>query len=126
MYEPVPPQIAAEVGLQQDEMGWPEMVPKYANWRDADGKEWWTEHKNLSVSICEQIVEWRTRLARRAIREYKKSPDAKWRHRAGRNILYARLYRCQYLSLIGKSDSTEADMPFPCGEKPIEEGTGSE
>jgi hypothetical protein len=32
---------------------------------------------------------------------------------AGWNIIRARLYRCTYFSLTGKTDSTEHDMPFP-------------
>lgn len=40
---------------------------------------------------------------------------------AGYNIIRARIYRCQYLSLMGITDSTEHDLPFPFlpqGEKP--------
>lgn len=77
--------------------------------------------ENLTVGICEQLVEQHTRAARKAIDRWLVTKSTRSLRAAGWNIIRARLYRCQYLSLLGITDSTEHDMPFPClpeGEKP--------
>lgn len=111
---PLPASIIAEVVRQQEAMGWPDMVPAYVEIPQADGSMVWDHYHNITVGIAEQLVEHHTRLGRAAICKWLVSPTRYMLRKAGRNILYARLYRCRYLQLIGKTDSTEADMPFPC------------
>lgn len=109
MADIVPADVIAEVVRQQEAMGWPDMVPMYAELQDGR----FMCHEDLTVADCEQVVEWRIRRARLWLRRHGWSPSRKTLRNAARNILLARLYRCQYITLIGKTDSTEADMPFP-------------
>lgn len=102
------PKLIAEVVRQQDEMGWPEMVPA---WAELPTKLFKC-HRDLNVGDCEQIVEWRTRRAHKWLRRFMATQDPMAMKNAARNILLARLYRCQYFTLIGKTHPTEADMPF--------------
>ena len=106
-------EIALEAERQQDLMGWPERVPAYAEIPDANGKIFFHHWRDLTVADCEQLVEFHTRKARRAIDLWMERKTARSLRNAGWNIIRARLYRCQYFSLIGKTDSTEHDMPFP-------------
>jgi hypothetical protein len=113
--ETIPTEIHAECIRQQQKMGWPESVPAFAEFPAADGRKLWCHYRDLTVSLCEQLVEFHSRKARTAIATWHKTKSTNARARAGKNIIYARLYRCRYLSLMGIEDSTEDDMPFPFG-----------
>lgn len=112
----LPSEILVEVVRQQELMGWPEMVPAYAEYPDANGNMLWDHFEKLNVAICEQLVEHHSRKATKALNTYQLTHSTRSLRSAGKNILYARLYRCRYLTLLGKTDSTEADMPFPITE----------
>lgn len=111
----LPPEVIAEVVRQQQIMGWPDRVPAWAPIRGKDGVTRYERFENLTVADCEQLAEQFTRRARSALATYGKHCSARSLRMAGKAVLYARLYRCQYITLIGKKDSTEADMPFPLG-----------
>ncbi len=111
-------EIIAEIVRQEEKMGWPEMVPAFAEIRP----NVWKKHGDLNLSDCEQIVEWRTRVAVRALfGVYHGLRDARTVRRAAKNVLLARLYRCQYYTLLGKNDVDPGDMPFVIGEETIRE-----
>jgi hypothetical protein len=109
----LPSVIVREVVRQQELMGWPEYVPKYAEFKNGSGKIVFKEHARLTVGDCEQLVEFHSRRANIALKYWREDGSASWRRNAAKSIVYARLYRCRYIQLIGKTDSTEADMPFP-------------
>jgi hypothetical protein len=124
--EVLPLEIIREIAWQQRKMGYPESVPKWACRPNARGKLVWQHHDSLTVADCEQLVEYRSRLARRALLRWRREGaivGARSMRTAAGHILLARLYRCQYLYLIGQEYSTEADMPFPC-ERMQGSGTG--
>jgi hypothetical protein len=113
----------AEVVRQQDLMGWPDSVPKYAEVPHPDGEARFWLYQDLTVAACEQLVEHHTRQARAALRRYEISQAVRSLRKAGRNILYARLYRCKYMELIGREDFGEEEMPFPVMKWPPTETT---
>lgn len=112
-YVKLPNELLAEVVRQQEKMGWPEMVPAYAEIKKADGKTYFKPYENLTVGDCEQLVQQNIDAAWRALDRYAGNSSQRTLKRAAHFVLYARLYRCTYISLTGKTDSTEADMPFP-------------
>lgn len=109
----VPTAILAEVVRQQELMGWPEFVPAYAEIRKADGHTYFDHHENLTVGDCEQLSEQYHRKSLKALETWKRTGTVRSLRAAGKSILYARLYRCRYLQLTGKTDSAESDMPMP-------------
>lgn len=109
----VPPELIAEVIRQQERMGWPEWVPAYAEVPDSKGKYHVYRHQDLTVALCEQLTEHHHRKSLKAIARWQKTGSIHSLRTAGKNIVYARLYRCRYIQLTGKTDSTEADMPLP-------------
>lgn len=110
----LPREIMLEAIRQQELMGWPEMVPAYAEIEHADGRKLWKAWENLTVADCEQLVEQHSRVAKRAIEKWMKRRTKYFLRQAGQSIIRARLYRCQYFVLMGMENTTEADMPFPC------------
>lgn len=108
----VPDEIAIDVVRQQAEMGWPDIVPAYAEYPLADGRMVFCHFRNLTVARCEQLVEFHTRRALKAMATWRKTHSQAACRKAAKNILRARLYRCQYITLIGQTDSSEVDMPF--------------
>ncbi len=107
----IPDDIMAEVIRQQKEdLHWPEFVPAMAELPDpATGTVLWHRYQDLTVALCEQLVAYnseRVQVIRRSRPSRKKVKRIAW------HILLARVYRCRYISLIGKDDSTEDDMPF--------------
>lgn len=112
----LPQEIIAEIINQQKLMGWPRKVPSYAELPGCDGRILFKRHDELNVGDCEQLVEWHSRKANEAIERWKKTGARISLKTAGKNIVRARLYRCQYFSLMGIDDS-ESDMPFACDKK---------
>jgi hypothetical protein len=108
----LPPQVISEVIRQQTKMGWPEMVPAWVELPDASGVDRYHRYQDVTIGLCDQLVEHHTRLARFIltkrywVRSHGRLEDL------ARHILLARLFRCRYIQLIGKEDSTEDDMPF--------------
>ncbi len=109
----VPQQIVSEVVRQQKLMGWPDIVPAYAECPDANGEMRWYAHNELDVGMCEQLVEFYSRKAQKAMATWGRTGSVRSLRSTGKNILYARLYRCRYIQLTGQTDTTEADMPLP-------------
>lgn len=109
--EKLHPQVQQEVVRQQELMGWPDMVPAYVELPDAMGQVRMKCFHDLNVSDCEQATEFYLRRARRAYATFLKTGTKNACTRAGKNLLYARLYRCEYIGKLGIEDSTEADMP---------------
>lgn len=102
--------LVRDLVRQQEEMGWPDDVPAFAEMPDGRFKR----HQDLTVGDCEQITEWRTRIARMWIKRFEEGHDKRSMVNAARNVLLARLYRCQFFTLMGMTETTEDDMPFPC------------
>ena len=113
MMIPVPFEIVAEVGRQESRMRWPEYVPAFAEVPHPDGDDRFVAWSDLNVAMCEQLVEHHRRKASKAIVQFMKTCGRRGLRVAAKNILYARLYRCRYLTLLGKADSTEDELPFP-------------
>lgn len=113
MMQPLPHAVLVEVVRQQDLMGWPDMVPAYAEVPHPDGEARFWRYQDLTVATCEQLVEHHTRQARAALERFAKRETRKSLRAAGRHIVYARLYRCTYMSLTGQEDFDESEMPFP-------------
>jgi hypothetical protein len=109
----LPQPIIVELVRQQEAMGWPDMVPAYAEVKHADGRTLVYEHGDLTVALCEQLVEQHSRSAIAAINRFRANSSRRSCKTAAFHVLRARLYRCRYIQLTGKKNSTEADMPFP-------------
>ena len=108
----IPEAVVAEVVRQQTQMGWPNSVPAWAALPDAHGTDRYYRHENLTVALCEQLVEHHSRYARSILERHKGGLPAGKIQDAARHILMARLYRCRYIQLVKQQDSTEDDMPF--------------
>lgn len=115
-YIKLPTELLAEVVRQQEKMGWPDLVPAFAEIKRADGKTSFMKHGSLTVSDCEQLVQQHVDAAWKALDRYAANSSQRTLKRAAHHVLYARLYRCTYISLTGKEDSTEIDMPFPIAD----------
>ena len=102
--KPLPPSVESELMEQQAAMGWPDMVPMFVELPDTR----WCCYRSVDVGQCEQLVEHHSRLARLLLEHLHGLAIEPARH-----ILLARLFRCRYIQLTGKQDSTEDDMPFP-------------
>ncbi len=113
----IPAEIWAECLKEQKRMGWPAYVPTYVEFYDTHGHVRYGLHTDLTVATAEQACEGHIRQARKAIAKWKHTQLVRWARRAARHIIRARLYRCSYLTLLGK-EGTEADMPFANGRDP--------
>jgi len=108
----IPSQIMEYVLEVQRELHWPELVPEWAEFPDDSGRILFHRYETLTVAECEQATEWYSRKARCALERWVTNHSVVTARIAGRNIVYARVFRCKYMSLIGQTDSTEDDMPF--------------
>ena len=88
------------------------MVPAYAALPDASGRDLYYRYHELTVALCEQLVEHHSRIARTILTKRYWMRSRGRTEDAARHILLARLFRCRYIQLIGQEDSTEDDMPF--------------
>ncbi len=115
MTEILPKEIFREVIREQERMGWPDSVPYYADLPVPVNKSILKRYHDLNVGDCEQLVENHVRKARRAIERFGTTKSPTTARTAGHHILYARLYRCLYFTLLGVTvdETYEADMPFP-------------
>jgi hypothetical protein len=103
------------------ELNWPECVPTYAEIPDHDGYVRWKEYESLTVADCEQAVENYSRLARKKLERAERrnsrrivtGMSRRTARQVGRMIIWARVFRCRYISLTGQNEATEEDMPFP-------------
>lgn len=109
-HQKIPPEIANDVIRQQTKMGWPDLRPAFAEMPNGCFKRF----DDLNAGDCEQLVEHYSRKAHRAITKWMETRSPKWIAKAAHHILYARLYRCDYITIMGIEGTTEADMPFPC------------
>ena len=109
----IPKPLIAEIVRQQNLMGWPDTVPAYAEVPDARGQIHLCHYEDLTIALCEQLTEHHHRKSLKAIQRYLATGSVHSLRTAGKNIVYARLYRCRYIQLTGKTDSTEDDMPLP-------------
>lgn len=109
---PLPREVIVEVVRQQAAMGWPEMVPAFAELPDASGVVWFRRFQDLTVGLCEQLVEHHRRRASSILTHRDWIPSRGRLEDVARHILFARLFRCRYIQLIGQENATEADMPF--------------
>lgn len=114
----IPDEIMREVVRQQEEMGWPDCVPRRVELPPdpVTRKVLWHYFATLSVAQCEQLVEHHIRRARACMQTLRWTPSGSGLKRIAHHILYARLFRCNYISLIGQENSTEDDMPFAHNE----------
>lgn len=110
--KPISIEVVNEVLAEQRRMGWPEMVPQYVELRDPNGRCRYMLHGDLTIATAEQASAGHQLAAARAMRRWERTRSPRWARRAAYHIVRARLYRCSYLSKIGKTDSTEDDMPF--------------
>lgn len=122
MIRTVPHEIQLEAIREQESLRWPEFVPAYAEIPRPGGKTVWQSYENLTIADCEQLVEHHSRKAIKAIERFEQTRSKISARTAGHHIIYARLYRCTYLSLMGIEDSTEDDLPFPCRENDQKNG----
>lgn len=109
----LPKEIATEYERQRAKMGWPGIVPGYCEFIKADGKTYFCQWKNITVSVCEQAAEWRIRQAMTTIKTFEESGTLQAARKAGKAILYARIYKAKSLLLMGAKDVWEDDLPFP-------------
>jgi hypothetical protein len=108
----LPAPIIREVMHWQRELRWPELVPKYAEIPDANGKILWHLYAHLTTALCEQATEFHVRKGRAAIRRWHTNCSLRTARTAARHIVWARIYRCRYLDLCGIGETcTEDDMP---------------
>jgi hypothetical protein len=112
----LPAEIVAAVVEHERRMDYPDFVPTYAEVPHPDGVTRFKHRHSLTVADCEQLVEFHTRRARSAITTWDRTRSRQAAGKAGKNILYARLYRCLYMTLTGVVEVNEADMPFPIQE----------
>jgi len=119
MWQAVPDPIVLECIAEQERMGWPDCVPKYAEIPTAGGQIVWQEWKYLTVGDCEQLVEHHTRKANKAIARFIKTGSRATSKTAAWNMIRARLYRIEYfVKLHGPEvDISEYDLPFPQKER---------
>ena len=115
--KPIPKEIIDALLKQQTEMGWPDYVPAYASLPNAAGHDLYYRHQDLTVALCEQLVEHHSRTARLILDMYAagRFTGGRASRKAGdaaRHILMARLYRCRYMQLLDQQGTTEDDMPF--------------
>lgn len=114
----VPLAIVREVVRQQEALGWPEVVPAYAEVPRPGGKVVFKTHAALTVADCEQLVEHHARQARAAIARFTNTESPTTAKSAGWHILRTRLYRCEYLGKTEQSDPDEQQFPFANGVAP--------
>ncbi|MFH1918787.1 MAG: hypothetical protein ABIP48_02725 [Planctomycetota bacterium] len=72
----------------------------------------WREFVRLTIADCEQLVEYHTRRARKAIARLEITGSTRSTRTAADHVYRARLYRWRYHEMIG-NEPGEADMPFP-------------
>lgn len=110
--ENLDPDIAAAVQRLTNRMAATGKVWRFAEIRRRRKPSVFKKAALLTVGECEQLVEFHTRRAKRAIMRYEGHQSRSSIRTAAEHIVRARLYRDRYHHLLGKPVN-EADMPFP-------------
>lgn len=97
----------------QKRLRWPELVPAFAEIPVSNGEILFHKYDDLTVADCTQATEFYIRKAIDILRGWERRRSKVLAGRAGRAIVWARVFRCRYISLIGAKNVTESDMPFP-------------
>lgn len=119
MWVKVPDPIIAECIAWQERLDWPRLVPAWAEIPGSDGKTYWYQYDDLTPALCEQATEFHIRKARAAIERWNLNQSARTARSAGRHIIWARIYRCRFINLMGR-DPDESEMPFMQAPAPPE------